>query len=235
MHTKNRTQYKTLDRIAADHRVSSIEQVGPRSIWVYLAPGYSDPYTGTDTIHVTGTRAPVKETVARWKQFCTRSQEISAEEARRKWVQLTREEWLIIISFIRAPFEGDRERVRPSALNDLTLSLLQHVPIDQHVQMTGAINARINDMLNPGMDTPYRVIDMRDDLNRDILRYLVTRSYYMRQIDAASERGDISSSHALDALLKTSSIVHKLAEHGIDARFSRLGESPDLGGYPYKS
>ena len=235
MHTKNNTQYKTLDRIAADPRVSSIDQEGPTDIWVYLMPGYGDPYSGTSAIHVFDTSAPVKDTVSRWQAFV-------AEEARDKTIQFTRDEWNIVASYIRGHdypvYNGFGGDLRTSALDELTVAILQHVPINEHEDQAHAIWMRACDMVGPpahgntirgtaveGVSSDAKLIrafNLRDDLCRELLRHIVARNFYMRQVDEAYARGDIDCHRYGLALSHCMSIEHKLAEHHIHVNFERM-------------
>lgn len=44
---RNRTKYKSLDRLARDPRVVEIWDEGPNGLWVSLAPGYNWDDTGS--------------------------------------------------------------------------------------------------------------------------------------------------------------------------------------------
>lgn len=48
-HPKNKTEYATLDRIAADPRVEYIHDEGPDGIWISLVPGYN--WEGASSVH----------------------------------------------------------------------------------------------------------------------------------------------------------------------------------------
>ena len=48
-HSKNRTKFAALDRLARDPRVEEIWDEGRNGIWLSLQPGYN--FEGTSTLH----------------------------------------------------------------------------------------------------------------------------------------------------------------------------------------
>jgi len=48
-HPRNRTRYKSLDRLAADPRVIEVWDEGPDGLWVTLAPGWN--WDGASSLH----------------------------------------------------------------------------------------------------------------------------------------------------------------------------------------
>lgn len=41
MHPKNKTRFKTLDKLAADHRIEEVWDEGDDGLWANLIPGYN--------------------------------------------------------------------------------------------------------------------------------------------------------------------------------------------------
>lgn len=66
---KNKTSFKSLNAIAVDPRVESIEQEGPNDLWLYLESPWQDPHSQTGCIHVSETTSPATDLRSRWQEF----------------------------------------------------------------------------------------------------------------------------------------------------------------------